>query len=52
MRKKLYECLIYTLIRGYINKDYIYFQPYIVDCKRGFDSYANCWLYKILKIFI
>lgn len=52
MRRKLYECLIYTLIRGYINKNYNYYQPYILDCKRGFDEYNRCWLYKILKHFI
>ena len=54
MRKKLYECLIYTFIRGYINKNYNYYdyRPYILDCKRGFDEYSLCWLYKILRIFI
>lgn len=51
MRKKLYECIIYTLIRGYINKGYNY-SPHILNCKRGFDEYNKCWLYKILKIFI
>lgn len=51
MLEKLYECLIYTLIRGYINKGYNYL-PCIIDCKRCFDDYSNCWLYKILKIFI
>lgn len=52
MRKKFYECIIYTFIRGYINKNYNYYQPYILDCKRGFDEYNRCWLYKILKYFI
>ena len=52
MRKKFYECIIYTFIRGYINKNYNYYQPYILDCKRGFDEYNRCWLYKILKHFI
>ena len=51
MCKKLYECLIYTLIRGYINKGYNC-PPYILDCKRYFDEYSLCWLYKILRIFI
>lgn len=49
MLKKLYECLIYTLIRGYIHKGYCYYQPYITDTKRGLDEYNKCWLYKILK---
>ena len=49
MFKKLYECLIYTLIRGHIHKGYCYYQPYIIDTKRGLDEYSKCWLYKILR---
>lgn len=52
MLKKLYACIIYTFIRGYIHKDYAYYQPYIIEAKRGLDNYSNCWLYKILKHII
>ena len=52
MSKKFYECMIYTFVRGYINKGYNYYQPYIIDTKRALDEYHNCWLYKILKYLI
>lgn len=52
MRKKFYECIIYTFVRGYINKGYNYYQPYIINTKRALDEYHNCWLYKILKYLI
>ena len=52
MLKKLYECIIYTFLRGHINKGFAYYQPYILNAKRGLDEYNNCWLYKILKHII
>ena len=46
--KRLYECLIYSLIRGYISKGYCD-HPAFVAVKRNLDQYNKCWLYKILR---
>lgn len=50
MLKSLYECLIYTLIRGYIHR--YGGNPAFVAVKRNLDYCYKCWLYKVLKHII
>lgn len=50
MRKRLYECIIYTFIRGLIHKGFSSYN--LIQTKRELDEYYHCWLYKILSVFI
>lgn len=48
--KRIYEILIYTLIRGYLHKGYTH--PYIIRLKRLWDNYSDSILFKVLRKII